>query len=197
MENVQVDARKDRRARNSDGTLRRSNRPAQLTDRTLMARFVEAETVRLKRWGLSFNSIAAHVTAVCRGEKQPVTPPPPGVQIPTNYKISAQGCHRAYYAAMNREPALQVAEHRRLDTERCEDMFLTLQSRIAKGDPRSIEAAVRVLDHKAKLNGLAVPAASRKGGERRPGEPPDMATVRDVVFYLDELEKKDKRQGRS
>jgi hypothetical protein len=35
-------------------------------------------------------------------------------------------------------------------------MFLKLQRGVANGDPRHIDAAVRVLAHKAKLNGYAV-----------------------------------------
>ncbi len=38
---------------------------------------------------------------------------------------------------------------------RCEEMYLKLQSGISKGDPRHVDAAVRVLAHKAKLNGYA------------------------------------------
>ena len=37
-----------------------------------------------------------------------------------------------------------------------EEMYLKLQSGISKGDPRHIDTAVRVLAHKAKLNGYAV-----------------------------------------
>jgi hypothetical protein len=35
-------------------------------------------------------------------------------------------------------------------------MFLKLQRGVSKGDPRHIDTAVRVLAHKAKLNGYAV-----------------------------------------
>jgi hypothetical protein len=35
-------------------------------------------------------------------------------------------------------------------------MYLKLQSGISKGDPRHIDTAVRVLAHKAKLNGYAI-----------------------------------------
>jgi hypothetical protein len=45
---------------------------------------------------------------------------------------------------------------RKEDTARCEEMYLKLQSGISKGDPRHIDTAVRVLAHKAKLNGYAM-----------------------------------------
>jgi hypothetical protein len=37
-------------------------------------------------------------------------------------------------------------------------MYLKLQPGISNGDPRHIDTAVRVLTHKAKLNGYAVEA---------------------------------------
>jgi len=109
MRHTRIKARKDRKARNSDGTLRRSNAPAKLTDRSLIARWVEAETVRLKREGFAFTAIAAYITAVGRGEKQPAIALPQ-VQWPANYQISAQACHKAYRAAMHRDPATEVAD---------------------------------------------------------------------------------------
>jgi len=45
---------------------------------------------------------------------------------------------------------------RKEDTARCEEMYLKLQPGISNGDPRHIDTAVRVLAHKAKLNGYAV-----------------------------------------
>jgi len=36
---------------------------------------------------------------------------------------------------------------------RLDDMFLSLQLGIRKGDTKSVEVGVRVLTHKAKLNG--------------------------------------------
>jgi hypothetical protein len=42
------------------------------------------------------------------------------------------------------------------NSARCEEMYLKLQPGIGNGDPRHIDTAVRVLAHKAKLNGYAV-----------------------------------------
>ena len=71
MRHTRTKAHKDRKARHSVGTLRRSNAPAKLTDRSLIARWVEAETVRLKRQGFAFTAIAAHITGVAAAKKQP------------------------------------------------------------------------------------------------------------------------------
>ena len=47
--------------------------------------------------------------------------------------------------AMEREPAAEVAEHRRLNTDRCEDMLLPLQPAIAKGHDLLVLRTVVVL----------------------------------------------------
>jgi hypothetical protein len=57
---------------------------------------------------------------------------------------------------MDRQPAIDVEVFRKEDTARLEDMFLKLQRGVSNGDPRHIDTAVRVLAHKAKLNGYAV-----------------------------------------
>jgi hypothetical protein len=57
---------------------------------------------------------------------------------------------------MDRQPAIDAEVFRKEDTARCEDMFLKLQPGVSKGDPHHIDTAVRVLAHKAKLNGYAV-----------------------------------------
>jgi hypothetical protein len=57
---------------------------------------------------------------------------------------------------MDRQPAIDAEVYRKEDTARLEDMYLKLQGGISKGDPRHIDTGVRVLAHKAKLNGYAV-----------------------------------------
>jgi hypothetical protein len=57
---------------------------------------------------------------------------------------------------MDRQPAIDAEVFRKEDTARCEEMYLKLQGGIRNGDPRHIDTAVRVLAHKAKLNGYAV-----------------------------------------
>ena len=46
---------------------------------------------------------------------------------------------------------------RKLDSERLEEMLLSLQTGIRQGDPRSVEVGVKVLAHKAELNGYKAP----------------------------------------
>ena len=139
--------------RNDDGTFR-GKRPKQLTQRSLLARWVESEVMRLKELGMDFARIAAQITLIGRGRAKPITELPADLRFPLDYRISMQGCHKAYHTGLRREPALAIDEHRRLDTARCEEMIFNLQAGIRRGDPRCVEAAVKALSHKSKLLGL-------------------------------------------
>jgi len=55
--------------RNSDGTIRRANKPKQLTSRSLIARWVEAETLHLKRLGMGYQAIADHMMEIAQGQR--------------------------------------------------------------------------------------------------------------------------------
>jgi hypothetical protein len=162
--------------RNPDGTFRGNRSPSRITERMLIARWVETEVIRLKRMGIvSFETIADLLTQAGRGESVPVTLPQ-GVNFPPNYRISKMACSKAYRRRMEKEPNLAAAEHRRLDTERCEELYLALQPGIRKGDPRSIDAAVKVLGHKAEINGLKAPARVEMTG--KDGGPMTIETFR-------------------
>src|SRR5450631_806590 len=114
--------------RHIDGRFRGNRSPMQLTERMRISRFVERETIRLKRMGVnSFETIAELLTKAGRGEHVPTVVLPEDVTFPSNYRISKMGCCKAFRRRMEREPNLEAAEHRRLDTERCEDMFFALQ----------------------------------------------------------------------
>ena len=140
--------------RNPDGTFRNNNTPIRMRDSTLITRWVEAEILRLKLLGLPFASIARQIAEVARGQKSPLTPLPPGIIFPANYRITVAACHKAFYRVLEREPRLGVRELRRLNTQRCEAMLLALQPAVQKGDPRAVVAAVRVLDFQATINNL-------------------------------------------
>src|SRR5258708_34335364 len=109
--------------RNSDGTLRRANRSKGLTNRSLMARWVEAEALHLKRLGMSYQAIAEHLMGVARGQWQAVVPVPAEVRVPDEYRISMQAVHLAFKRAIVRLPNAEAAELRKLDSERLEEMF--------------------------------------------------------------------------
>ena len=77
-----------------------------------------------------------------------------------------QAVHRAFRRAIVRLPNAEAAELRKLDSERLEEMFLSLQAGIRQGDPRSIEVGVKVLVHKAEMNGYKAPARVDMTGTR-------------------------------
>src|SRR5258708_13625504 len=79
--------------RNSDGTIRRANKPKQLTNRSLIARWVEGETLHLKRLGMGYQAIADHIMAVAHGQQKAMVPIPQDVQLPEGYRISMQAGH--------------------------------------------------------------------------------------------------------
>ena len=143
--------------RQPDGTWRNARRPVVVSEAVYRARWVEAETVRLKHMGISFDAIAEQITRVGRRQAQAIVTIPDGVEFPPDFQISRQACHKAFKKAVAREPALATEEFRKLDTARCEDMFLNLQPGIRKGNPRSVEAGVKVLRHEAQINGYAAP----------------------------------------
>jgi hypothetical protein len=152
--------------RNSDGTMRQANNPKRLTNRSIIARWVEAETLHLKRLGMGYQAIADHIVEVAQGRRKAMAPVPQDAQFPERYQISMQAVHRAFRRAIVRLPNAEAAELRKLDSERLEEMFLSLQAGIRKGDPRSIEVGVKVLVHKAEMNGYKAPARVDMTGTR-------------------------------
>jgi len=177
--------------RNADGTIRRTNQPKLLSNRSITARWVEAESLHLKRLGMSFQVIADHIVAVAHGEQQAMVPVPEHAPFNEEYSISAQAVHRAFRRGIARLPNTEAEAYRKLDSERCEDMFLSLQPGIRKGDPRSVEVGVKVLAHKAEINGYKAPAKVEMTG--RQGGPLTIETFRKLCEEVegDEAEDED------
>lgn len=154
------------------------------------ARWVEAETTHLKRMGLSFESIAEQITRVGRGQAQSVVAIPEGVTFPADYTISRQACHKAFTKAIAREPALAVDALRKLDHARTEEMWMGLQPGIRKGNPRAIEAGLKVLNHTAKIQGYA--AAQKHELTGKDGKPLTLVQLLEAVGPIDEDDDEDK-----
>jgi hypothetical protein len=142
-------------ARNSDGTIRNGRAPAKLTMRSVVARWVEAETIRRKQMGLSWDMIAEQITQVGRGLAQPLVSFPAGIRFAPDYSITYRGVAKAFNNGFRRMPNLEVEQMRRLDTERCEDIYRGLVPGIMRGEPPAGTTAVRALEHKARINGYA------------------------------------------
>jgi hypothetical protein len=148
--------------RNPDGRFRNHNQPVALTEHTLRARWLEGEVLRMKRLGFSYEAIAQQITEIGRGRKAPLTPLPENVGFPPDYSITPMGCHKALSRALKRAPRLEADELRQVDTDRCEDMYLSLSPAIRQGDPQAVRAAVQVLSLKAVINGYKSSGAELK-----------------------------------
>jgi hypothetical protein len=130
--------------RQPDGRRRNARKAVVVSEAVLRARWIEAETISLKRIGLSFDAIADQITRIGRRQAQATIAVPDCVTFPLDFQISRQACHKALKKAIGREPALAAEEFRKLDSARCEDMFMNLQPGIRKGNARAIEAGVKV-----------------------------------------------------
>jgi len=181
--------------RSSDGTMRRANRPKVMTNRSIIARWVEAETLHLKRLGMGYQAIADHIVEVAQGRRKAMAPVPQDAEFPEGYQISLQAVHRAFKRAIVRLPNAEATELRKLDSERLEEMFLSLQAGIRQGDPRSIEVGVRVLMHKAELNGYKAAEKIEMTGKQ--GGPLAIETFRKLCeeAEAEDAEREDKRPG--
>jgi hypothetical protein len=146
--------------------MRRANKPERLTNRTIIARWVETETLHLKRLGMGYQAIADHIVGVAQRSQKAFVTVPHDAHFPEDYQISVQAVHRAFRRAIVRLPNAEAAQLRKLDSERLEEMFLSLQAGIRRGDPRSIEVGVKVLAHEAEINGYKAPARVEMTGTR-------------------------------
>ena len=149
--------------RNPDGTYRNARHPIVVSNRSNIARWVTAEILVCKRKGLSMAAIAVHIGRVGQGHEQPLSPLPDVIVFPPDYRISESAVYKAYYKAMDRQPAINAEVFRKEDTARYEEMYLKLQRGISSGDPCHIDSAVHVLAHKAKLNGYAIEPEQTSG----------------------------------
>jgi hypothetical protein len=160
-----------------------------VSEAVLRARWVESETLHLKRMGLTFDAIANQITRVGRSQAPAMIAVPDGVTFPPDYKISRQACHKALTKALARVPALAVEELRKLDSARSEEMWLNLQPGIRQGDLRAIEVGVKVLDHSAKINGYSAPQKHELSG--KDGKPLTLVHLLNEVGPIPEEESND------
>jgi hypothetical protein len=172
--------------RQPSGRWRGTRQAVVVSETVLRARWVEAETIHLKRIGLTFDAIADQVTRIGRSQAQPIVAIPDGVTFPADFQISRQACHKAFKKAVAREPSLAAEEFRKLDTARCEEMFLNLQPGIRKGNPRSVEAGVKVLRHTAQINAYAAPQRHELTG--KDGAPLTLVQLLEAVGPISEEE---------
>lgn len=124
------------RKRQPDGKWRGTRQAMAVSETVLRARWVEAETIHLRRIGLSFDAIADQIARIGKRQAQAIVAIPDGITFPPDFQISRQACHKAFRKAIAREPSLAAEESRKLDSARCEEMFMNLQP----GIPKAIRA---------------------------------------------------------
>ena len=105
--------------RQPDGTWRGTHRPIVVLPSVLRARWIEAETLHLKRIGLTFDAIAEQIARIGKRQAQPIVEIPDEVTFPPDFQISRQAIHKAFRRAIAREPSLATEEFRKLDSARC------------------------------------------------------------------------------
>jgi hypothetical protein len=143
-----------KKKRLSDGTFRGNHRATRPSPRTIRARWVECEVLKLKLLGVpTFHAIAQQITKVGRGQAQPVIEFPPGIAFPHDYSISEVACCKACKKGLARGPRLQAKEMRDLDTDRLEEGILAVQKGIKQGDPSAVRNLTQLITAKARLNG--------------------------------------------
>jgi hypothetical protein len=152
--------------RHSDGKFRGSHQPSEVSARTIRARWVESEVLKLKTLGLTtFHSIAQQLTKVGRGESQPVVEFPQGLTFPPDYSISAVACWSACQKALARGPRLRAQEMRDIDSDRLEGGILATQKSVKQGDPAALQALSRLITTRARLNGYLAPQKLEVSGK--------------------------------
>jgi hypothetical protein len=173
--------------RNLDGTYKNNNTASRVSNRTLIARWVEAEVLETKQFVVSFAHAARHITAVVHAQEPPLIPLFPGIIFPSDYKISAAACHKAYCRALNREPKLGV-EHLRAELMlRCNHLWSAAQQGIGRGDPRTMAVAARTVETMWLLGGAksgtpSLPVARESKHERT--SPAVIDLFKSAIEYL-------------
>lgn len=125
-----------------------------MIERHLIAKWVRAETLSLKRTGYSLDAVAAHITQVGRGQVKPKVPLPPNVNFPLDYSISMKSIAQALKRALAEIVPLSQQEMRELLNQRLRDMLVKLQPRIQEGNLEAVRVARGVIESYARLNGL-------------------------------------------
>jgi hypothetical protein len=169
--------------RHLDGRFRGPREPITPSQRTQLARWVEAEALGRKTLGVTtFASIAEQLTKVGRGETPPIVEFPPGLTFPPDYSISAVACWKACTRALAQSPRLGAEQMRDIDSDRLEDAILAAQKGVKNGDPGALQAFSKLIATRARLNGYLSPQKVELSGKS--GGPVEIKTVDD-----DELSK--------
>jgi hypothetical protein len=147
-----------------------------------IALWVQAKAYELTVAVMNRREIAQVITEMGRGIRPGRLE---GVEYPPNYSITHQSVTQAFRQYCKRNPLPGLEEMRRLDTQRCDDIYRAMLPMIRKGGRDSAlaaDAATRALAHKARINGMDAPikiAATDRMG--RDFIPIPIATVHKIM----------------
>jgi hypothetical protein len=162
--------------RNEDGTFRNHHKVKTASAKTIRARWIEAEILRLKDEHLKIEAIASHIILVGRGERQPMVPFPPGIAFPPNFSFTHQAVSKAYNRAVDRIPAIEAQRLIKQTDRDLEHQLSCLAGGVRNGDPAAVNASTHIHELRLKAHGAL------KGGtniqvktevKTYPGERPD------------------------
>jgi hypothetical protein len=126
--------------------------------------WIEKEVFALRTMGLSPEKIPEALHRAVSGEI-PSRVRLPEAEFPFGFSLQLEEVHEAFKRGAAREPKLTNEEWVAVDNRRSEEAILSLQVAIRDGDPEAIDAATRVREHSAKINGCIVPPSLRLRAE--------------------------------
>jgi hypothetical protein len=147
---------------------------------------MEGEALRQLTLGLTYRQIAQVMVDIARGTTTPASVGielPAHITFPPDYTLTPKRVHDLVQRALDRFPMLEAPAVRKLEVSRLEEMWARLQPGMRKGDVRSIEAGIRVMERKAKLLGLDMPMKIAQTDEEGHGIP--LETIRRVMERVD------------
>lgn len=152
----------------------------------IRVRWMEGEALRQLTLGLTYRQIAQVIVDIARGVTTPASvgiEMPAHVTFPPDYTLTHKRVHDLVQRALDRVPMLEAPAVRKLEMARLEEMWARLQPGMRKGDVRSIEAGIRVMERKARLLGLDMPTKMAMTDPEGQGIP--LETIRRVMERVD------------
>ena len=81
--------------------------------------------------------------------------------IARRYGVSQQAVSKVILKYLRDLPKQQATELRQIEAERLDALWVAVAPAAARGEPRAVDAAVRISERRAKLLGLDMPTRSR------------------------------------
>jgi hypothetical protein len=147
--------------------------------RRARTQWVEGQSYRLAISGFSSSQAAEVITKMGRGLLPGRLE---GVEYPHDYSISSMAVSKAFRRFTQHNKPHSLLEMRRIDTQRCEDIFKAFLPALVKGDCRVGIVAIAALRHKARINGVEMPAkVAMTNSTSEDLVPIPLATIRKIM----------------